>query len=104
DASSQKKKEGDSKLLVDALRERYDWIKAGGQAEYEVAKTEQDITGLLHLGTAAALRQAAALQSQLPHMKALAEIEKQRNDYNANPKPTALGADKEAEFIKGIEE
>jgi hypothetical protein len=102
--ASKKKKEGDSPLLLEALRQRFDLIKAGGQAEFDVKRTEEEITELLHLGTAAAIRQASALESQLPSLRKAAEIEKQRNDYQLNPKPAALGADKEAEFEASLAE
>lgn len=98
------KGKGSEDILLAALRERYEWIKAGGQAEYEVLKTEQDITGLMQLGTAEALRRATALQDQLPKLKLAAEIEKQRNEYRLNPKPASLGPDKELEFEKGIQD
>ncbi|VVB52229.1 Uncharacterised protein [uncultured archaeon] len=99
-----KKKDEESPLLLAALKERVAWIKAGGQAEYTVKATEEEITELMQVGTAAALRQAAALEEQLPKLRVAAELEKQRNEYAANPKPTALGADKEKEFLATVDE
>lgn len=68
---------------IDAAQKAYDLAKAGGEEENKLRILKEKIADLAQIGTAESLKQAAALEKQLPAAEKLASLEKQRTEYRA---------------------
>lgn len=87
---------------VKAEMEIFNGIKDGGQAAEKLRQTQETINELLAIARdhsdPAKVREAEALQRTIPMLERAAKLEKERRDYQLNPKSPVLGPDKVGEL------
>lgn len=87
---------------VKAEMQIFNGIKDGGQAAEKLRQTQETINELLAIARdhsdPHSIKEAEALQRQIPLLEKAAKLEKERRDYQLNPKASVVGSDKVGEL------